>query len=147
MEGWIKLHRKILDSPLWENLKHDQRTVFITILLRANHSETRYIWGGKEIHLIPGQFIISLKKFSNQCDVSIQSLRTTISKLERHGFLTRESTRESTKLTVCNWDTYQKKENEANTQTNSGLTHHQHTPNTPLTTNKNDKKETIKRNK
>lgn len=140
MEGWIKLHRKILDSALWIHLKHDQRSVMITCLLRATHKERKWIWKGKEITLNPGQLIISYKKFSAECGVSIQTLRTSISKLERHGFLTRESTRESTKLTICKWDDYQNIENQTNTQTNKRLTHDQHTTNTPLTTNKNDNK-------
>lgn len=141
MEGWIKLHRKILNSDMYRNLNSKQRDVMITLLLMANHKTKRWEHDGKIYEAKPGQMVTSLKSIQENCasDVSIQNIRTALDKLKSWGFLTWESTNKNRLVTIINWAVYQGDEDDANKQSNNQLTSHQQTTNNQLTTNKNDK--------
>lgn len=133
--GFIKLHRKIKDSPLWKDLNSKQRDIFINLLMMANHKGSMWIFDGIEYKLKPGQMITSLESIKKECakDVSIQNIRTCLLKLEKHGFLTNKSTNKNRLITIENWELYQisEKKQQANQQAT----------NKQLTTNKNDKKD------
>jgi DNA replication protein DnaD len=140
-QGWIKLHRKIQESSMYRNLNSKQRDVMLQLLIMANHKQNEWEWNG-EIHSVqPGQIITSIQNIKSLCasDVSVQSVRTALLKLEKWQFLTNQSTKDGRIITICNYCTYQNSENEANNQTNKELTKHQQSSNKELTTNKNDK--------
>ncbi|CCL84894.1 hypothetical protein KLK96_06580 [Clostridioides difficile] len=129
--GWIKLHRKIKESPLYKDCNSKQRDILINLLLSVNHKPNKWVYGGKEYEVKSGQLITSLESIANMCskDVSIQNVRTALKKFERYGFLTNKSTNKNRLITIENWELYQS--NEENQQTN------QHAINKQLTTNKN----------
>lgn len=106
-EGWIKLHRKILDSPLWKDCNDSQRVVLITILLMASHKENRWIFKGQEYSVKPGQFVTSLKSISEQSGVNVGVVQRCLSKFEKYGFSISESTNKNRLITIENWDKYQ----------------------------------------
>lgn len=145
MEGWIKTHRKILQSDTYRNLTSKQFNVMQVCLLLASHKENKWEFDGEIYTVKPGQFITSLQNLKKQCvcDVSVQSVRTALLKLERWGFLTKRSTRKSTLITICNWERYQldahKEQHKEQQTANTQLTNNQHTANTQLTTINNDK--------
>ncbi|GGA56674.1 hypothetical protein GCM10007416_32370 [Kroppenstedtia guangzhouensis] len=112
MQGWIQLHRKILKSDMWRNFNAKQRDVTITLLLMASHKGNRWEYGG-EIHEVqPGQFVTSLDSIEDQCakDVSIQNIKTTLTKLKRWGFLDWEPlpNNRGRIITITNWEKYQR---------------------------------------
>ena len=139
--GWIKLYRKIQESDMYQYLNSKQRDVMIQILLMANHHEREWMWEGRVYKCKPGQLITSLQTLKSRCakDVSIQNIRTSLSVLEKFGFLTNKSTNTGRIITLINWDAYQSDEFETNKETNKELTNDQQTANKQLTTNKNDK--------
>lgn len=142
-EGWIKMHRKTLDSDMFRNLTATQRDVFTVLLMLANHKEKTWEWGGQLFSLKPGQLITSLESLKKYCakDTTIQNIRTALRKLEKWGFLTNKSTKTGRLITICNWGIYQGDDTSANKQSNKQLTNNQQTTNKQLTTNKNDKNE------
>ena len=139
--GWIKLHRCLLDKAAWNCLTAGQKCVMITILLLANREEHHWMWKGKKYDLKPGQFITSLSNLSLKAQVSIQTVRSALEKLETLEFITRESTHDRTLISVLNWGIYQAREDEPNTRTNTQQAHEptneQQTSNKRATTNKN----------
>lgn len=142
MDGWIKLHRKIQSDSLYKSLNSKQRDIIIQLLLMASHSENEWEFMGKMYQIKSGQFITSLESIQGKCakDVSIQNLRTCLLKLEKHGFLTNESTNKNRLITVVNWDIYQGEEEKLTSKS----TDNQQATNKQLTTIKNvknDKKE------
>ena len=141
MDGWIKLHRKLLDKPIWNCSTMEQKVILITILMMANHEENEWEWKGEKYVCLPGQFITSLEKIAKMAgkDISIQNVRTALLRFENYEFLTNESTNKNRLITICNWEQYQEKNNKANKQTNRQLTSNQQAANRQLTTNKNDK--------
>ena len=137
MDGWIKLHRKILD---WEWFDDDKTfKTFIYLLLRANHTDKK--WKGMTIRR--GQIVVSLESLSRDLGYSVQTLRTILKRLKSTGELTSKSTNKFTILTLENYKFYQDDNDETNKQinkqANKQLTNKQQTTNKQLTTNKNDK--------
>ena len=139
--GWIKLHRKLLESNVWTNSTPVQKAILIALLLKANHKPAKWDYGGNEFELEPGEFITSLKSI---CDVagigvSTQNVRTAIKRFEKLNFLTNQSTNQYRRIKIINWDTYQSKDDLPNKQANTHLTSNQQATNKQLTTNKNNK--------
>lgn len=54
-----------------------------------------------------GEFITSIPKFAEETGMSIQKVRTFWKLLEDDKMIVKKSTREATKLTVCNYEHYQ----------------------------------------
>lgn len=135
MDGWIKLHRCLLEKAIWQ-LNDAQRIVFITVLLLANHTGKQWLWKGTQFNAEPGQFVTSLPKLAKIARVSVQSVRTALDNLRKLDFLTDESTDTGRLITVTNWAFYQRKEKESTDQS----TDDQQTINRPSTSTKNGKK-------
>lgn len=140
-EGWIKLHRELLDKSIWTCSTPVQKVILITLLMMANHEGREWEFKGKRIKLQPGQFITSLPAIAKLAGagVSVQNIRTALKRFAEYEFLTDESTADGRLITICNWERYQRENEEPNSQTNRPLTDHQQTANRPLTANKNNK--------
>ena len=125
MEGFIVLHRKMLD---WE-WADDPGTVslWIHLLLRANHEKGK--WRG--IVIKRGQLVTSVESLSLQTGLSIQQVRTRLDKLIECGCITKKSTNKYTLITICKYSDYQDLPEENNKQT----TNKQQTNNKQITTN------------
>ncbi len=134
MNGWIKLHRKILE---WEWLDDPNTAhLFIVLLLLANHKDTK--WRGEIIK--KGQLLTGLKKLSKISGISTQSLRTSLERLKSTSEITNKSTNRFRIITLVNWDKYQLIENQPTSNLTSKLTINQQATNKQLTSSKNDKK-------
>ncbi|MBP1907799.1 hypothetical protein J2Z32_004488, partial [Paenibacillus turicensis] len=146
MEGWIRLHRKLMISDTFSRLTAVQKLIAIYIILNANHADG--VWYDKykniEVEIKRGQLVTSRKKiasewFQNDKDVSEMKIRTCLDKLERIGFLTKSSTNDYTLITVLNYEVYQGSDTDYNQEDNQVLTKSQPSDNQAITTNKNDK--------
>jgi hypothetical protein len=109
---------------MYIELTSKQRDVLIACLLLANRDENDWVFKGESYKCKPGQFITSLEKLAKNCskDVSIQSVRTALSKLEKWGFLTNISTNSNRLITICKWGDYQISKKEANKPINKEIT-------------------------
>ena len=131
MSGWIKLHRSILDFEWYEDA-NTMRT-FLHLLLSANHKPRK--WKGTVVER--GQVITSRDHLATDLKLSVQQIRTALSKLEKSENITIKSTKRFTAITVCNYGTYQSEEVDSNQQSNPPVTNNQPTDNQQVTTNKN----------
>ncbi|MFA5036155.1 MAG: hypothetical protein WC479_03170 [Candidatus Izemoplasmatales bacterium] len=125
MDGWIKLHRKILEWEWYGDL--NTRALFIHLLLTVNHKDNK--WMG--ITILSGSRACSYQTLSEETGITVQSVRTSITKLKSTGELTSKSNNKYTLITVNNYNLYQ--------EVTSKLTNEQQATNKQLTTNKNDK--------
>ena len=132
MEGWISLHRKMIDWE-WYNEPNTIR-LFLHCLLKANHQDKK--WRGIDIKR--GSFVTSYAKLADELELSIQNVRTALNNLKLTGEVTSESSSKNTVIKVVNYDKHQVNNTQDNTQSNKQLTKSQHTPNTRLTTTNND---------
>ncbi|MDR2917680.1 MAG: hypothetical protein LBV74_23050 [Tannerella sp.] len=117
MDGWIKLHRELLDKPIWISSTPEQKTILVAILLMVNHEEKKWEWKENSFVCKPGQIVTSLegiKKIAGK-NISIQNIRSALLRFEKLNFLTSKPTACPTMLptmlgrliTVCNWESYQ----------------------------------------
>ena len=65
-KGWIKLHRELLEKPIWYQSSLEQKVILITLLLMANHEERSYIFNGEKIVLKAGQIGTSLERIAEK---------------------------------------------------------------------------------
>jgi len=65
--GWIKLHRKIFDNPIWQNEK--ALKIWIWCLLKANHKQNHILFSRQQIPIKKGQFIFGRKKASQELKI------------------------------------------------------------------------------
>lgn len=114
MEGYIALHRKLLDSEVFASpeLLH----LFIYCLLKANHKE-RFVPVNNGRSTTPikvgrGQFITGRKAMAEALGIPPSTARNRLAKLQALEILTQKKDRHYTLVTICNYDTYQDEKNE-----------------------------------
>ena len=135
MEGWIKLHRCLLDKAIWKCSTPEQKALLITILLLANHEENQWVWKGEKYICKPGEFITSYNKLAKVTGISYRQTRYAVDKFESLHFLSHEVSQCGVRISLVNWDLYQlDKKNVSHL-----LSDECHTCVTPVATNKNDK--------
>jgi len=138
LEGWVKLHRKILN---WQWID-DMNTfrVFLFLLLSANHKDA--VWKRHEVKM--GQYITSLDMMAQQTKLTRQMVRTAFKNLKNSGEITIKPTNKFSLITIVNWELYQGKGDDVDAPASTQKTHKQHTANTPANTKqevKNEKNE------
>lgn len=110
MEGWIKLHRKILDCNLWisdDDEPFDRRSAWIDLLLLANHRDKQIVFDGNAMTISRGQYVTSVRKLASRWlwgkDKTLRYLRL----LEELGMITKESDSKKTVINIVNYEVYQ----------------------------------------
>lgn len=106
--GFIKLHRELASEPIWTKSNPEQKVVLVTLLMMANFKKKNWLWDGCQFEAQPGQFVTSLESIAKNCGtgVNIQSVRSSLKKFEKLGFLTNESTKTGRLITIANWSLY-----------------------------------------
>lgn len=139
--GFIKLHRQLLDHPIWQTSTPEQKVILITLICMANHEPNRWEWGGEIFHVDRGQMVTSLDSIKTLCGkgISTQNIRTALVRFEKLGFLTNKSTKQGRLITIEKYSKWQDGETQTNKGTNKDLTKTSQRPNKDLTPNKNDK--------
>jgi DNA-binding transcriptional regulator YhcF (GntR family) len=106
MNGWIKLHRKILDNPISKNPLW--LVVWIHLLLMANHDGTySFIFNGKRVFLQSGQVLTGRKKLAQQTGVSQTTIERVLSYLEIERQIGQQKTTKYRVITILKWKEYQ----------------------------------------
>lgn len=101
MQGWIKLHRKIVD---WEWYDHIPTfKLFIHMLIKANHESVK--WRGQEIP--KGAFITSIASLSAETGLTVKQVRTGLKNLEKTGEIDKQTGNQNTLIIVLNYERYQ----------------------------------------
>lgn len=111
LQGWIKLHRKILDNDIW----HDPTAyrLFTLLLLKAAHKDGIKING---IELKRGQYLRSYSKLAEDLGyrkgtgikkVHRSTVLRTIKKLVEFGMVSTSETSSGTLFTILNYEKYQ----------------------------------------
>lgn len=109
MEGWIKLHRKLLEKAIWRNCTPSQCKVLITILLMCNYEEQQWIWKGKKFMVKSGEMVTSLNNIARNCGEGItpKIVRNSLDKFQQYGFLKSIGSERGRLITINNWEFYQ----------------------------------------
>ncbi len=87
--GWIKLHRSLLEHPLWLNSTNEQRVILVTLLMLANHTEKKWEWQGRPYTCKPGQLITSQESLRKKCSrrISRRQIQIALKRFEDMNFI------------------------------------------------------------
>ena len=126
-QGWIKLHRKLLENPIMR--KPSYLTLWVVLLLKANHEDTRIIWNGKDTPIKAGQFITGRKSLHEDTGIPETTIERILDYLENGHQIGQQKNNKYRLITILNWDNFQ---NQTTKRTSSGHL---------ADTNKNEKNE------
>lgn len=113
MEGWIKLHRKMLN---WEWMDEPNMVaLFLHCLLKANYEDKEY----KGELIRRGELVTSVRKLAKETGLTVQQTRNTLDKLISTQSITKWiSASNHTIIRVTEYEKYQ-----CNTSSNTNPTH------------------------
>lgn len=125
MEGWIKIHRQILDNPIICK-DSDYLSVWIYLLLNATHKEIPALFKGKKIFLQPGQLITGRKSMSDKLKISESKIYRVINEYKSEHQIEQQTSNKNSLITILNWNKYQQSEQQNEQQMNNKRTTNEH---------------------
>ena len=134
MEGWIKIHRKILENPV---VCKDSETfsIWLYLLLNATHQEIPVVFKGEKIILKKGQLITGILSISKKLKINKDKVQRTLKCFELDKQIAQETSNKNRLISILNWEQYQSSDNENDKQ----LINKCETTDKQLITNKNVK--------
>ena len=118
---------------IWSNERYLK--TWIWFLFRANHKPNKLLFSGELIELNRGEFITSLKHISEAANLTVQETRHFLKLLEKDSMILKNSNTLATKITICNYESYQ----DLQQTNNKPTTNEQQTNNKQTTTDNNVK--------
>lgn len=139
--GWIKLHRKLLEHPLFKDPQ--ALTLWVQLLLRANHKDARIMVGNSFVDIKRGQFLTGRDKLSEYTGINRSKLERLLKLLESEQQIEQQKTTKYRIISIVNYDKYQDAEQQVSI--NRATSEQQVSTNKNDKNVKNDKKEIVKR--
>lgn len=118
--GHISLFRSIRQHWIWQDA--EKLKWWIDILLEVNHKQQKILLGGKLVVCNRGQSINSLQTWAKRWRADKSAVRRFFKLLESDYMIVTENIAATTRLTVCNYGSYQDwrhSKNEENQSTNT----------------------------
>lgn len=143
MEGYIKLHRKILDNKYWlEPRRKSKFEAWIYLLCRAGYKDKELALGDIDLSLKAGEFVTSQLKLAEELGWNRETVSRYLERLKTDNQIGYRTSNKFTIITICNWATYQNQDkiNPATEPTTEPTTN-QHQISIKSSTNNKDKKE------
>jgi len=109
MHGWIKIHRKFVDHWLYTKEKRPFtfREAWIDILLSVNHKKEKINFGYHLVQCNPGESLKSIKTWADRWRWSQPRVRRFLKLLKKDKMILIKNEQITTRLIICNWETYQ----------------------------------------
>lgn len=106
MEGWIKLHRKLLDNPIVCK-DSDHIAIWIYLLLNATHVNYDVLFNGERKTLLPGQLITGRKSIAEKLNISEYKVQRILKTFENAHQIAQQTTSRNRLITIVRWNDYQ----------------------------------------
>lgn len=117
MKGWISIHRKLRHNWLWtEKRKFSRAEAWIDLLLTVNHEQAEVSIKGQIFTVNRGESLASYGTFSDRWGWSISSVKRFFETLQNRNMIRFKSETVSTRISICNYDSYQSGELRNDTQ-------------------------------
>ena len=130
MDGYIKLHRKVLDNPVVCK-SAESLAIWIWLLLKASWKGGEVNFNGKTITLKPGQLPpVSRKTIAKELRVSESNIQRTLKRFESEHLIEQQTGSHSRLITIVSWEKYQTTEHQFEPQLNTNWTTTEHQLNT-----------------
>jgi hypothetical protein len=110
MKGYVKIHRELLEHPIWTSEKFTRGQAWADLILKANAKPGWLRKRGVRIDYERGDVAYSIKELSRQWDWSESKTRRFLNELEDDGMVTLKKTNVSCTITLVNYDMWQSDE-------------------------------------
>lgn len=107
LDGYIKLHRKVLSNEMFLELPFDRWRAFEFLMLSARYKPTDIMIKGKIIHLDVGQLIFGEDALASKWGWSRGKVRRFLIQLSELGMIQHRGTPYGTVITIENYTMYQ----------------------------------------
>ena len=134
MQGWIKLHRTLLEHPFWLSEPFTKAQAWVDLILLANHRPDFFFAAGQKVPVDRGQVGRSLLTLGKRWKWSRGKVNRFMSFLEKEAMISLETGQHSSIVTICNYNTFQRPDKDSST---SNGTPDGHQTDTKQDTNKN----------
>ena len=114
MSSWIKLFRDINKHWIWQN--SDYLKWWLDILLEVNHAPAKVVINNKIYDCNRGEKLYSLDTWANRWGTNKSKVRRFLQLLQNDNMIVLKSETQTTRLTVCKYDTYQDIRNASETE-------------------------------
>lgn len=141
---WIFLYRDLLDH--WSSDEPCYLSVWIHLLLLANHSDQKKLINGNPVTIRRGQVMTSRKSLSRKTGVQQSKLERILRRFKSDQQIEQESFSKYRVISIINWPKYQGGEQENDQQMNSKRTADEQQVNTLKECNKEIRKEIKEKN-
>jgi hypothetical protein len=120
LQGWIKLHRKIVDHEIWNDVNTFR--LFVLLMINASHQDGTKING---IEIKKGQYLRSYSKLAEDLSykegrgtkkVAKSTVLRSVNKLVSNGMVSIQETEHGTLFTVLKYQLYQGIEGDIETE-------------------------------
>ncbi len=137
MAGWIKLSRKLMKNPIWDNEK--LLKVWLWCLLKASHSECEVQVGLQRIKLKQGQFVTGRYAGAEEVGFSPSTFHRHLKQLGEYGKVDIKTNNKFSLVTVVKWGFYQGINEEDEQHSEQQMNNKRTTNEQQMNTNKNGK--------
>ncbi len=137
--GWISLHRKLIDSPIFKNAHAMQLWIFL--LLKANHKDGKCTIGNRTIEVKRGQLLTGRKSLSEATGIHTSKIERLLKMLKTEQQIEQQTSTKYRLISITNYDTYQ----DSNSKSNNNRTTIEQQTNTNNNVNNDNKKDIEKK--
>lgn len=105
--GFVSLHRKILENPITKNSTYFH--LWVLLLLLANHKdESSFIWNGKPMKIKRGQLLTGRDKLAELSGIPPTTIERILKYLENGQMIGQQTFSKFRIITIINYNEYQK---------------------------------------
>ncbi|HHC8461622.1 TPA: replication protein [Enterococcus faecium] len=118
--GYVKLHRKVMNSFVWTNPY--MYKLWNLCLMKASHENRKILFNGKEIQVNSGEFVTGRDAITSEMNEGVKrehqvnsgSVWRWLKQFEKNGMLNIKSTTKYSVISIKNWSLYQSSEQQMN---------------------------------
>jgi hypothetical protein len=114
MIGWIKIHRKITEHWIWSRPEYFQW--WIDILIHSNFETKELLIKNKVLKCDRGEVLYSLDTWAKRWKTNKSKVKRFLEMLKKSEMIRYENETVTTRITICNYDSYQGLRNDSETE-------------------------------
>ena len=139
MEGWIKLHRQIIEHPDYFSEPFTRVMAWIDLLMLANHKGMNMYVRGNKVEIKRGDTAIAQKTLATRWKWSRSKVRRYLNELEKDRQIVQQKSNVISTISVVNYDAYQSDDTTESTAESLQTTRRRTAESLQTNTNKNVK--------
>lgn len=139
MEGWIKLHRQIIEHPDYFSEPFTRVMAWIDLLMLANHKGMNMYVRGNKVEIKRGDTAIAQETLATRWKWSRSKVRRYLNELEKDRQIVQQKSNVISTISVVNYDAYQSDDTTESTAESLQTTSRRTAESLQTNTNKNVK--------